>query len=400
MKKLSIITKTSFIFFMSIVLSIIVWSCTEDDDDLTIDAPALTTLSPDSGFIGAEVTINGTNFSTVAALNAISFNGTPAITIAANAISLTTTVPEGATTGDLTVSTNGKTSNAVLYTVLIPIVPTITTLTPDNGEIGDEVIITGTDFSTTPEENIVSFNGIAATVTASTATSITTTVPAGASTGNVTVTRDGASNGVLFTVTTPVITLEVSITESIDDIEENIENGQVNDTGSSDLELGEFDTSGTPDNGLQVIGLRFQGITIPAGATIQTASIQFMSESADDDGSEECQMTIYGENVGNSPAFDELVQYSVAGRTKTTASVVWNIPAWLQDEVSDNTKTVDIASVIQEIVDRGDWASGNSLSIIMEPTGISATATSSSQGREAGTFDGDFAPKLTIIYSE
>ncbi len=279
--------------------------------------------------------------------------------------------------------------------------PVITEMYPASGMEGDEIPITGRNFSTTAAENVVSFNGIAATVTAvnitdfSTHLTLTTTVPVGTTTGPVTVTVGNlTSDTVSFTITS-LITLVVPITAELDDIEENIVNGQVNDTGSSDLELGEFDTSGTPDNGLQVIGLRYNGITIPAGATIQSASIQFMSES---DGDLECQMTIYGENAGNSVVFDPAVAYTVAGRTKTTANAVWDIPAWIQDDVTDAQKTVDLASIIQEIVNRVDWVSGNSLSIIMVPTGISATATEKDQGREAATFDGDYAPELTIVY--
>ncbi|MFM8833453.1 MAG: IPT/TIG domain-containing protein, partial [Cytophagales bacterium] len=39
--------------------------------------------------------------------------------------------------------------------------------------MGTSVTITGTNFSTTPANNVVKFNGVTATVTASTATSIT-----------------------------------------------------------------------------------------------------------------------------------------------------------------------------------------------------------------------------------
>jgi hypothetical protein len=69
------------------------------------------------------------------------------------------------------------------FTVITAPAPTIASVDPMFGAEGTTVTITGTNFSTTPEENIVTFNGVAATVTASTATEITTTVPAGAATG-------------------------------------------------------------------------------------------------------------------------------------------------------------------------------------------------------------------------
>jgi hypothetical protein len=65
--------------------------------------------------------------------------------------------------------------------------PVIESFTPTSGVQWDAVTITGTDFSTTAADNIVKFNGVAATVTTSTATSITTTVPIDATTGSITV---------------------------------------------------------------------------------------------------------------------------------------------------------------------------------------------------------------------
>lgn len=65
---------------------------------------------------------------------------------------------------------------------------TIISFTPSTSAAGTSVNIAGTGFSTTPGNNIVLFNGVAATVTASTSTSITVTVPAGATSGTITVT--------------------------------------------------------------------------------------------------------------------------------------------------------------------------------------------------------------------
>ncbi|HEY5691897.1 MAG TPA: FG-GAP-like repeat-containing protein [Cyclobacteriaceae bacterium] len=88
--------------------------------------------------------------------------------------------------------------------VLLP--PTIASFTPSIGAIGTTVTITGTNFDTTPTNNIVKFNGTTATITGTnTAMSIVTTVPAGASTGPITVqvgaqTANSATN---FTVLAP-----------------------------------------------------------------------------------------------------------------------------------------------------------------------------------------------------
>lgn len=74
-------------------------------------------------------------------------------------------------------------------------------LSPVAGAVGASVTIYGTGFSTTPSQDAVSFNGTAATVTAASATTLTTSVPTGATTGQVSVTCPaGFVNGPTFTV--------------------------------------------------------------------------------------------------------------------------------------------------------------------------------------------------------
>jgi gliding motility-associated-like protein len=156
--------------------------------------PAITNFTPTSGLINATVNITGTNFSATPANNTVKFNGTTAIVTASTVTSITTTVPAGATTGTITVTIAGNTAtSATNFTVTTPALPTITSFTPASGSIGTTVTITGTNFSTTPANNTLQFNGITASVTASTATIITTTVPVGATTGKITVTVAGNS---------------------------------------------------------------------------------------------------------------------------------------------------------------------------------------------------------------
>lgn len=127
--------------------------------------------------------------------------GTPTGTISVTPVSLNTVYDvvvsdiSGTGTLDLNVAStddvidfggnpvDGAIGTEETFTVITAPAPTIASFDPLFGSEGTTVTITGTNFSTTPSENIVTFNGIAATVTASTATEITTTVPAGAATG-------------------------------------------------------------------------------------------------------------------------------------------------------------------------------------------------------------------------
>ena len=90
-------------------------------------------------------------------------------------------------------------------------------VSPDTGSTGQTVTVYGTGFSETPSQNTITFNGTAATVSASTATSITTTVPSGATTGSVAVTAPSgsASSGDPFTIITSTAPSITSFTPAI-----------------------------------------------------------------------------------------------------------------------------------------------------------------------------------------
>ena len=66
-------------------------------------------------------------------------------------------------------------------------------------------------------------------------------------------------------------TMDISISASNDDAEENTAPGDNVWSNSDDLDLGGF-TDGSDDS---VVGLRFQNISIPKGATIISAYIEF-----------------------------------------------------------------------------------------------------------------------------
>ncbi|GAG40004.1 unnamed protein product, partial [marine sediment metagenome] len=95
----------------------------------------------------------------------------------------------------------------------------------------------------------------------------------------------------------PAGSFEVLVAQGNDDAEEHLNEGPGNmDLGSSDLELGS--EGGGADN--QLIGIRFQDLPLPAGSTIESASIQFTTKEPDD---EATSLVIFGEALINPPAF-------------------------------------------------------------------------------------------------
>ena len=95
--------------------------------------PSITTLSVTSGTVGTSVTITGTNFGSPQGTSTVKFNGTSATATSWGATSIATTVPTGATTGNVVVTVSGVASNGVNFVVKVltsiavtPASPTVT----------------------------------------------------------------------------------------------------------------------------------------------------------------------------------------------------------------------------------------------------------------------------------
>jgi hypothetical protein len=163
-----------------------------------VNPPTITSFAPARGPVGTSVTINGTNF---AGATAVTFNTVSASFTVTSTTAIQATVPAGATTGPLSVTTPGGTAtSASAFTVVTA--PTITGFTPTSGPLGTSVTISGTNFI---GATAVTFNAVSASFTVTSATAIQATVPAGATTGPLSVTTPGgtAVSANNFTVVNP-----------------------------------------------------------------------------------------------------------------------------------------------------------------------------------------------------
>ena len=164
--------------------------------------------------------------------------------------------------------------------------------------------------------------------------------------------------------------IEVRVAAASDDAEEEA-TGSVS-LSSSDLEL-------VFDDGNQTVGMRFNGVTIPPGATIVDAYIQFQ---ADETSSDTTSLTIEGEAADNAATFTG-ADGSISSRDRTASFVPWDPPPWTTvGAAGPAQRTPSIASIIAEIVNRSQWSSGNSLAIII--TGIGERTAESFNGDSGG----------------
>ena len=164
-----------------------------------VPAPSVNGFTPPSAPVGTGVTISGTGFNS--ATN-VSFNGVQAVFSVLSDTAIRTVVPAGATTGLIAVTNPGGTGSRPIPFTAASATPAVTSFGPASGPPGAPVTLTGSGFTGTTN---VAFNGITATFTVGSDTSVTAKVPAGATNGAITVTNPGgrASSPTAFAVTPP-----------------------------------------------------------------------------------------------------------------------------------------------------------------------------------------------------
>lgn len=170
---------------------------------------------------------------------------------------------------------------------------------------------------------------------------------------------------------------QVILSLNTDDAEENASTGAMT-LNSATLKL---INTGSVD---QRVGLRFQNINIPQGATITSARIQFDAASSD---SGATSLTIYGQAGDNAATFSTSAN-DISGRAPTTASVDWSsLSSW---STGTTYSTPDLAPIVQEIINRSGWCGGNAMAFKFAGSGT----------RTAVSYDGNpaNAPVLIVTY--
>jgi uncharacterized repeat protein (TIGR03803 family) len=162
---------------------------------LNIGAKPFVRLASASGVVASSVSIFGQGFSSQ---SVVKFDGIQATNVTLQGTTfITATVPVGALTGSVTVTTGSTTltSNAIFK-----VLPKVNSFAPTSGPVGTSVVIKGVSLT---QASAVKFDGVAATsFTVNSDTQITAIVPTGAKTGKIAVTTKGgaSSSSTAFTV--------------------------------------------------------------------------------------------------------------------------------------------------------------------------------------------------------
>jgi len=183
------------------------------------------------------------------------------------------------------------------------------------------------------------------------------------------------------TTTLPPSILGFQVEEGDDDAHEK-DDGKGFKSTSSDVRM-DFN----PDSSKRWnSGFRFTNMNIPQGSTIVSAILEIYVIDPNND---DPNVDIFANDVDDAEDFED--EKDVTSRARTTTSVRWTATG----TGSGFQSSPNIATVVQEVIDRTGWTSGNALVILVDGT---------SEGKkrfQARAYDGNTtqAAKLNITYT-
>jgi large repetitive protein len=166
-----------------------------------VPPPSVSSLWPEGGIAGTQITITGSGFQASQRNSTITFNGIPATATTWADTQIVATVPAGASSGQVIITVNSV-SSASNWSFEVPN-PVITSITPPEAPAGGTITIAGSGFG--PSQRIsagggivyvgsISLNGGDVGAASWSDTSITVTLPSNATSGSLTVTKYNATS--------------------------------------------------------------------------------------------------------------------------------------------------------------------------------------------------------------
>lgn len=120
----------------------------------------------------------------------------------------------------------------------------------------------------------------------------------------------------------------------------------------------------TIPNDVWSMGARFTNVTVPQGATINSAAFSLKVKSPYEAVGKTIRYWVSAHAVDNAATFNTTTgDLDAANRPRSTADATWTQS---NTTVGGPRFSVTITSVIQEIVNRPGWASGQAITIIVD----------------------------------
>jgi len=140
---------------------------------------------------------------------------------------------------------------------------------------------------------------------------------------------------------------------------------------------------------------RFKNVQIPQGATINSAHLRWNAHSI----SVSASVSLYCYCEDSTSTIAPISGADLIGRPLTTANV-WKVVStpsggWVQNKWYLSS---EFSSVLQEIVDKGGWSSGNALTVYYIENGGTST-TAANRASKSYDFDPNYAAELWVDWS-
>ena len=174
---------------------------------------------------------------------------------------------------------------------------------------------------------------------------------------------------------------EITLGSSFDDAEER-------SVGSIARRSADLELVNDGPRGDQVVGLRYS-LPVDQGVTLLGAELQFAVDEASFD---PASFLVRTEDDTNADPIAG-VRWDLSRRLHEGPGVPWSPPNWpFLDAKTMDQRTPSLISIVQPIIDRGGWSSGNAMLFLITGEGT----------RTAESFDGSMAkaPRLRLWWTE
>jgi len=140
--------------------------------------------------------------------------------------------------------------------------------------------------------------------------------------------------------------------------------------------------------------VRFPDVRVPQGATVTAAKLYLTAHGTPGSGAN-VNSRVYGENVDNAASFTNAAAYTTRMANATTKYTWDSIESW----TGGNEYSFNVQPIVQAIVNRGGWASGNAMALWWEDH--EGRTTDALQSRRARSDqNSQYSPRLEIDFEE
>ncbi len=144
-----------------------------------------------------------------------------------------------------------------------------------------------------------------------------------------------------------------------------------------------------PATSTRTTGLRFQNVSIPQGATITSARIDFVPAASDD---RAVSFDVTAQNADDASIFSTSENFTT--RSKSSTSVTWSPSEWRTSSPQVYVEGPTVTGLVQSVIDRTNWCGNNSMAFFITPTSGSGSRTALSIDTASG-----LQPILNVSYT-